>query len=67
MGLDDRLQNAAEQVGGRAKEAAGAIADDDQLRREGKAEQFSAKVKDTVEDVKDKAKDVLGDLKQKLD
>ena len=44
---------------GRAKEAVGGLTDNDDLRREGKMDQASGKVKETVDDVKDKINDVL--------
>lgn len=53
------MGNDAEDLKGRAKEAAGAITDDDELKREGKLDQASAKVKDTAEDAVDKVKDAL--------
>ena len=45
---------------GRVKEAAGALTDDKKLKGEGKADQLAGKVKDTVEKVVDKAKDMVG-------
>jgi uncharacterized protein YjbJ (UPF0337 family) len=45
---------------GRAKEAAGDLTNDDDLKREGKVDQASASVKDKVGDVADKVKDVFG-------
>ena len=48
-----------DEVKGRVKEAAGAITDDDKLRREGKADQAAGKVKQTVDKVVDKAKDAI--------
>ena len=39
---------------GRIKEAAGDLTDDDELKREGKADQVGGKVKDAVDTVKDK-------------
>ena len=39
---------------GRAKEAAGDLTDDDELKREGKLDQATGKVKDAVDSVKDK-------------
>lgn len=53
------MSNSAEEFKGRAKEAAGALTDDDDLKEEGKIDQASAKVKDAVEDVVDKVKDVF--------
>ena len=49
----------SDEIKGRVKEAAGAITDDDKLRREGKADQAAGKVKQTVEKVVDKAKDAI--------
>lgn len=45
-----------DELKGRAKEAAGAVADDDKLRREGKTDQAVGKVKQKVERVIDQAK-----------
>ena len=43
-----------DELKGRAKEAAGAITDNDKLRREGEADQAVGKVKQAVEKVVDK-------------
>jgi len=44
---------------GRVKEAAGSLTDNDKLRREGKADQAKSSVKGAVDNVVDKAKDVV--------
>jgi uncharacterized protein YjbJ (UPF0337 family) len=44
---------------GRAKEAAGDLTGDEDLKNEGKVDRASGKVKDTVRGVADKAKDLL--------
>jgi uncharacterized protein YjbJ (UPF0337 family) len=44
---------------GRAKEAVGDLTDNDDMKREGKLDQASGKVKETVDDVKDKIGDAL--------
>jgi uncharacterized protein YjbJ (UPF0337 family) len=44
---------------GRLKEAAGALTDDEKLRREGKLDQTVGKVKDTAEKVVDKVRDTV--------
>ena len=49
----------ADKAKGRVKEAAGALAGDQKLKSEGKADQLAGKVKDTIESVVDKAKEVL--------
>jgi uncharacterized protein YjbJ (UPF0337 family) len=48
-----------DKVKGKAKEAAGALTDDDRLRREGKADQVVGKVKNAADKVIDKAKDIV--------
>lgn len=53
------MSNSAEDFKGRAKEAAGALTDDDDLKNEGKVDQASAKVKDAAEDAVDKVKDAF--------
>ena len=44
---------------GRIKEAAGDLTDDDDLKREGKADQMGATVKEKAGEVVDKAKDIV--------
>ncbi len=44
---------------GRIKEAAGSLTGDESLKNEGKGDQAKASVKDSVDKVADKAKDVL--------
>lgn len=44
---------------GRIKEAAGTLTGDDSLKNEGKADQAKASLKDTVDKVADKAKNLL--------
>ena len=48
-----------DEVKGRVKEAAGVLADDKKLKRQGKADQVVGKIKQTVEKVIDKAKDAV--------
>jgi uncharacterized protein YjbJ (UPF0337 family) len=47
-----------DQAKGRVKEAAGALTDDEQLKREGKIDQAAGKVKEAAEKVVNKVKDV---------
>jgi len=53
MSAADKIKNAAQDLGGKAKEAAGKATDNDKLVAEGKADQGAAAVKKTGEDVKD--------------
>jgi uncharacterized protein YjbJ (UPF0337 family) len=50
---------AKDEAKGRIKEAGGALSGDDSLKREGKVDRASGKVKDTVGDISDKAKDAV--------
>jgi len=57
MGLDDKIHNAAENAGGKAKEAAGKATDNERLEAEGKADQTKADLKNAGEKVKDAFKE----------
>jgi uncharacterized protein YjbJ (UPF0337 family) len=49
----------ADEAKGRAKEAAGVLADDDDLKREGKVDQAAGKAKKTVDKTAEKVKGAL--------
>ena len=51
---------------GRVKEAAGDLADDDDLKREGKVDQGAGKAKRGIEDLKDKAQDAVDKVRDKV-
>jgi len=53
MGIDDKAQNKGEELGGKAKEAAGKLTDNEQLEAEGKADQAKANLKQAGEEAKD--------------
>lgn len=57
------IQNTAEELGGKAKEAAGEATGNQDLQNEGKGDQLKSQIKQGVEDVKDKATEALGKLK----
>ncbi len=48
-----------DELKGRAKEAAGKLTDDEDLQREGKVDRASGKVKETLDNVADKAKGLI--------
>jgi uncharacterized protein YjbJ (UPF0337 family) len=52
MGLDDKIGNAAEKLGGKGKEAAGEATGDDSLKAEGQGDQAKSDVKQAGEKVK---------------
>ena len=49
MGLDDKISNKTEDLGGKAKEAAGSATGNKDLENEGKGDQVSSAVKDGAE------------------
>jgi uncharacterized protein YjbJ (UPF0337 family) len=53
MGDDDKVSNKAQDLGGRAKEAAGSLTGDDKMREEGRTDQAKAAIKDAGEHLKD--------------
>ena len=63
MGLDDKIQNQAEDTKGRAKEAAGAATGNDDLKAEGRDDQGQAKTKEAGRHAKEAAKAVKDSFK----
>ena len=59
-------ESTTDDIKGRVKEAAGALTDNDELEREGEADQRAAQAKGKVEEVADKAKDVVDDVKNRV-
>jgi uncharacterized protein YjbJ (UPF0337 family) len=57
MADHDRVEGAARNMGGKAKEAAGNITGDEKLKAEGKADQVSGKVQNAVGGIKDSLRD----------
>ncbi len=53
MGLDDKISNAAEKLGGQGKEAAGDATGDEKLKAEGQGDQAKGNLKQAGEKVKD--------------
>lgn len=60
MGLDDKIENKAEEIKGQAKEGYGRATDDPELEAEGKTDQGAANVKQAGEKLKDAVKSVFG-------
>ena len=59
-------ESKADDLKGRAKEAAGVVTGNKDLEREGKADQAGAKVKETAEKAKDKVDDAVDSVTDKL-
>jgi uncharacterized protein YjbJ (UPF0337 family) len=60
------MDGTTDDIKGRVKEAAGDLADNDDLKAEGKTDRASGKAKDVVEKVKDKADDAIDKVKDAL-
>jgi uncharacterized protein YjbJ (UPF0337 family) len=56
-----------DQAKGRIKQAAGDLTDDDDLKREGKADERAGKVKEFLDDTKDKADDFVDKARDRFD
>ncbi|WP_347955814.1 CsbD family protein [Gordonia aichiensis] len=66
MGFSDDAKNKAEELKGRAKEAAGAATGDDELKAEGQVDQGKADVKAKLTEAADKVKHGVDAVKDKL-
>ena len=53
MGIDDKAKNTAQDLTGKAKEAAGKVTNNEELEAEGKGDQAAASLKQAGEKVKD--------------
>ena len=53
MGIDDKIENKADELAGQAKEKVGDATDNPDLQAEGSADQSKANLKQAGEDVKD--------------
>ena len=55
-----------DQAKGRVKQAAGDLTDNDDLKREGKADELAGKAKEAFNDLRDKAEDAVDKVKDKV-
>jgi uncharacterized protein YjbJ (UPF0337 family) len=53
------MESKKDEAKGRMKEAAGDLMDDDDMKREGKADRMGATIKEKANEVVDKAKEVI--------
>ncbi len=53
MGLDDKIDNKMEDLGGKAKEGVGNVTGDDELKAQGQGDQAKSDLKQAGEKVKD--------------
>ncbi|MCA1188722.1 MULTISPECIES: CsbD family protein [unclassified Saccharopolyspora] len=66
MGVFDKAKHQAQQWTGKAKEAAGNATGNDELKNAGKRDQVEGQVKETGQDVKDKAAGAVQDVQDKF-
>ena len=60
------MESKKDDLKGRVKEAAGDLTDDDELKREGKADRAGASVKDKIEKAKEKGEEFVDKAKDRL-
>ncbi|MCZ8068614.1 MAG: CsbD family protein [Microcystis sp.] len=59
MSLKDRAEATAKNIEGKVQEAVGDLTGDSKAQAEGKEKQAEAKVRHTIEDVKDEVKKII--------
>lgn len=59
MSLENRVKATAKNIEGKVQEAVGDVTGDPQTQAEGRAKQGEAQVRHTIEDIKDKAKEII--------
>jgi len=59
------MSGETDKISGRIKQAAGDLTDNDDLKREGKADEAAGKVKETVDDAKDSLNDAVDKVRGK--
>ena len=60
------MSGAKDKMTGRTKQAAGDLSDDDDLKREGKADEAAGKTKDAADKVKDGVDDAVDKAKKRF-
>lgn len=60
------MSGAKDKMTGRAKQAAGDLTDDEELEREGEADETAGKAKDAMDDVKDGVNDAIDKAKDRF-
>lgn len=65
MATNDDLPRNLDEAKGRAKEAAGSLTDDEELKREGRLDQLAGAAKDAADQVKDKVTDAVDEVRDR--
>lgn len=64
---EDRIEGAATNLGGKAKDAVGGLLGDSKLQAEGKADQVQGRVQNAYGSAKDAGREAVGTLGEQLD
>lgn len=67
MSAEEKFENTADKLGGKAKEGLGKVTGDKEAQSEGKVQQARAGLEDKAQDVKDSVKGALNGLTGKND
>ena len=60
------IEGKKDELKGRVKDAAGALTDDEELQAEGKADKAGGKVKEFLDDAKEKGEEIVDKVKDKV-
>jgi len=63
---EKHMSGEADKIGGRIKQAAGDLTDNEDLKNEGEKDEAAGKVKDTVDDAKDKVNDAVDGIRDTI-
>ncbi|MDA3630235.1 CsbD family protein [Saccharopolyspora oryzae] len=66
MGVFDKAKQQAEQLVGQAKEALGKATGNDEVKRAGQRDKIEGEVKETGQDIKDRAAGAVDEAKDRL-
>jgi uncharacterized protein YjbJ (UPF0337 family) len=64
--MEGKFVGKKDDLKGRVKEAAGDLTDDDELKREGKADRAAGTVKEKLEQARDKGEEVIDRAKDRI-
>jgi uncharacterized protein YjbJ (UPF0337 family) len=64
--MEGKFEGKKDDLRGRVKEAAGDLTDDDELKREGKADRATGTVKEKLEKAKEKGEEVIDKAKERI-
>jgi uncharacterized protein YjbJ (UPF0337 family) len=64
--MEGQFEGKKDDLKGRVKEAAGDLTDDDELKREGKADRAAGTVKEKLEQARDKGEEVIDRARDRI-